>query len=164
MHRIYPVVPAPVYEHRIEILAYHEAGHAAFCEIVGIPYTAIELEHDRGQVLLDNKAIMQAGEKLSQPGFALSEDEEKRYACLAVAMYCAGKQAELLFLGLPLGGVMMFDGEDHRIASALLRKQFGSIAPLGFCQQLARSALSRRWCRVEGLAGQLLKQRIIATG
>lgn len=152
MRRAYPLAAMPSYEWRADVIAHHEAGHAVFCEMVGIPYTAIEMEADKGRVHLDNEAIQAAPQTL------LTDHEKEHATCLIVAMYCAGLQAELLLLGLPLDGVMLPDDTDHREARRRLMEQFGSITPLGYCQHVARAALSRRWGRVKQLAAQLLQE------
>lgn len=156
VRRVYPLLPVPSWGDTLELTAYHEAGHATYCELIGLPYTAIELcppgQRLNGQVLLDNDAIESA------PPVTLTEAEKEFFTCQIAAMYCAGRQAELMLLNLPRNGLVFFDDPDHRYARQRLVEQFGSATPLGYCQHLARAALSRNWCRVETLARALLKE------
>lgn len=157
MRRVYPIYPAPQYRQTLETLAYHEASHAVFMDAVGVPYVGIELNSDGGRVVIDVAAVR------ASPSVTLNKDAADLATCQLVAMYSAGIQGELLFLGLTHGGGIMPDDTDHRMARRMLMDQFGSVSPLGFCQRVARAVLTQRWPDVEELASRLLKERRIAS-
>jgi hypothetical protein len=153
--RVYPVASAPRYERTGAVIAHHEAGHAVFMRAVGIPLSSVEVRPDGGgEVSFDRAAIDVA----RAAPVAASNVATEEYVSLTIAgMYCAGRQAELLFLGLPLLGMLLFDDPDHDHARLALREGFGSVTPLGYSQHLARAVLSQRWSAVELLAAELLR-------
>ena len=136
---------------------FHEAGHAVTGLMFRLPVVTAELfDHVPaaecfGIVRIDGG--VEAPNDFDPPDWVMQQA-----ALNWATMYCAGRQAEMLFHGIPQQGLIDFMDPDTRSARNILFDFYGSSEPLYYCQERARHLVSKHWGAVDVLARLLLEQ------
>lgn len=155
MHRVYPAVQLPRLARDRRSLATHEAGHSVLFELTGrrVAGATIDSRH---------AAKGRGGEAwVSDAPDPRHFASQKPLLCLFAAAAYAGRQAECLLHGVYPRGFVAIGDRDDRQAASVLSLAFGTNAPAGGCQELARCMLLAHWHQVQAVAELLLEETTV---
>ena len=151
-------------------IAVHEAGHAVVAQVLGIPAAGAYVGEVGGGFAMhpgglqepktgpiDDAGILVEIDLMicGRAGLAADCDLSINLA----TMLFAGRQAELLHLGLPWLGQCTMTTSDSLRAAEHLRKA-GQPATEGYCQKRARSILTAHWDQVAAIADRIMQHGI----
>lgn len=149
--RFIPMATLQNYQRDRKTASYHEAGHVLFYAALGVPIEyadVIEKESRFGLVKIDIPACKRINKKTD----AMNANIEPAVAVLMAAALFAGMQAEIIYHGLKVDGLLMINDTDTLEATELLVNSANLKAALWRSQRLASLILRGHWPTVEIMA------------
>jgi hypothetical protein len=168
--RLWEVHPPEVYKGKRSLigLAYHEAGHAVLGRMAKVPFSAVVIQHRKGEDFTGFvgsedvggglKKVRSDSQKLYEPLDFPESDNSWVHKALAFRHCCfhlAGMQAELLLHSVEPDPPLIRHDTDHSQAAAKLHAAFGC-SDLYYPQMVTRNYLSQCWGEVKRIAEELL--------
>lgn len=164
MRRVWPAVwTPPAYPYCRTAVAHHEAAHAVLFTLAGrrigqAQISVVDGTEAHGIVTFADAPLRSAHTEAGP--ISVVPCWHPPFQSLAVsyaAAYMAGTFAEMLLHGVDAenGHYLLLDTEDWHAARRMLLVSFASIAPMFYCQRLARALLTENWAWVQAVAYEL---------
>lgn len=155
------------YELTVELLAWHEAGHAALIEGMGDQWVDVRIDPKTGSGLIristQSPTIIKPFDADNAPRSVIGASNELKSMSRRMAIpYFAGIAAELFYLGKPFTPEAFSDAKFHDFAVARwLLSLTDSEADYPYCARVAFDLVMAYRTRIEQLARQLLESGMV---
>lgn len=173
MRRVWPAVwTPPAYPYCRTTVAHHEAAHAVLFTLAGRRIGQAQISVADGTdahgvvTFADAPSRSARTEAVPSPVDPCWHPPFQSLAVNYAAAYMAGTFAEMLLHGVDVenGHYLLLDTGDWHAARRMLLVSFASIAPMLYCQRLARALLTENWAWVQAVAHELERHGAVDAG